>query len=43
MKTKDLVYSVVNISNEDVADRTYDISAEVHVSPDNSGHTVLQI
>lgn len=36
MKTKDLVYSVVNISNEDVADRTYDISAEVHVYPDNT-------
>lgn len=36
MKTKDLVYSVVNISNEDVADRTYNISAEVHVYPDNS-------
>lgn len=36
MKTKELVYSVVNISNEDVADRTYDISAEVHIYPDNS-------
>lgn len=36
MRTKDLVYSVVNISNEDVAERTYDISAEVHVYPDNT-------
>lgn len=36
MKTKNLVYSVVNINNEDVADRAYDISAEVHVYPDNT-------
>ena len=36
MKTKNLVFGVVNISNEDNADRAYDMSAEVHVYPDNT-------
>lgn len=36
MKTNDLIYSVVSISNEDNEQRLYEISAEVHVCPDNS-------